>query len=70
MDGIGDFARGADLIDLTGYAGITGFDDLDISLSGGSSVIDLGLSNGAAPGVDVLTVANVVNLTGGDFVFA
>ena len=69
-DSIGDFARGADLIDLTGYANVTGFGDLEIAISGGNSVIDLGLSNGAAAGVDVLTVANVANLNGGDFVFA
>ena len=70
-DTIGGFERGADPIDVRGYAGIA-FADLvlDTTTDPGSTVIDLGLSNGGAAGVDVLIVTGVIDLASGDFLFA
>ena len=70
-DVIIDFARGADVIDIRGYSGIAFADlDFDTTTDAGSTVIDLGLANGGAGGIDVLTVAGVVDLASGDFLFA
>ena len=65
-------SRGYDvyLLDLRGYGNIDEFGDLARSTSAGSTVIDLGLSNGGAAGVDLLTVAGVVDLAATDFAFA
>ena len=70
LDAIGDFQQGADVIDLRGYAGILTLGDLERSPIGGSTVIDLGLSNGGPAGVDVLTVEDVLGLGATDFIFA
>ena len=67
---IGDFARGSDLIDLNGYAGITGFGDLTIIAHQRQLRHRPRPLQRRAPGADVLTVANVVNLDGDDFIFA
>ena len=64
QDKVNDFASGQDLLHLSGYASIEFADlDLDTAAIAGSTVIDLGLANGGAAGVDILTVANVVDLS-------
>ena len=70
IDAIGDFVRGADLIDLKGYGAITAFANLTIVNTAGNSTIDLGSANGGSAGIDVLTVEDVVDLAAADFVFA
>ncbi|MCV3738039.1 hypothetical protein OCK02_17690 [Rhizobium sp. TRM96647] len=59
------FEKGADRIDLKGYAGsgIHGFADLDIDLVGDDSVIRFDADND-------ITVAGVANLAADDFLFA
>ena len=75
LDTIFDFENGRDLIDLTGFAGITGFEDLspdNVTPSGVDTVIDLGAAASGAGGQGVLTLVNfaVGDLDETDFLFA
>ena len=72
LDTIFDFENGRDLIDLTGFAGITGFGNIspaNVSQSGADTVIDLGAAAGGAASTNVLTLADfaIGNLDAGDF---
>ena len=75
LDTIFDFQDDFDLIDLTGFAGITGFGDLspsNVSQIGADTVIDLGAAAGGAGDQDVLTLAgfDAGDLDQTDFLFA
>ena len=75
LDTIFDFQDDVDLIDLTGFAGITGFGNLspaNVAPSGADTVIDLGAAAGGAGGPAVLTLAGftAANLDATDFLFA
>ena len=66
QDTIFDFQDDVDLIDLTGFAGITDFGDLspdNVTQSGTDTVIDLGAAAGGTGDQDVLTLAS---FTAGD----
>ena len=73
QDTIFDFENDKDVIDLRGFAGITGFDQVSAqsSQSGANTIIDLGAAAtaGATTGVDVLTLAgfSAANLDAQDF---
>jgi hypothetical protein len=60
LDTIFDFQNDFDLIDLTGFAGIDDFGEVDAQASqaGADTVIDLGAAAGTTPNQDVLTLAN------------
>ena len=66
-DVIRDFELGKDLIDLTGFAGLT-FADL-APVGATDTVIDLGIAGGGA-GQTMITVQNIASLTAADFLFA
>jgi Ca2+-binding RTX toxin-like protein len=83
LDTIEDFVSGRDVIDLSGYEGITDFADLsalfDTTTSDGNTVIDLSAAvgdgadhgaDGATAGDDTLTVNGITDLTETDFIFA
>ena len=77
LDTIFDFQNAVDLIDLTGFAGITGFAQIDANAVPGGvddtdTVIDLGAAAGATGGQDVLTLLafNAADLDATDFLFA
>jgi len=61
------------MIDLTGFQGIAGFDQVSAqsTQSAGDVVIDLGAAAGGGPGADVLTLAGfaLATLGGADFAF-
>lgn len=73
-DAIFDFENDKDVIDLRGYAGITGFGQVGAHASqvGADVAIDLGAAAGHAAGADVLTLADfsLGNLNNADFLFA
>ncbi len=62
-DTIYDFRTGDDKIELSGIAGIDDFSDVQISESGGNSIITLGTD-------DTVTIVGVTNLQAQDFVFS
>ncbi len=62
-DTIYDFRSGDDKIELSGIAGIDDFSDVQISESGGNSVITLGTD-------DTVTIVGVTSLQAQDFVFS
>ncbi|NJP11807.1 MAG: hypothetical protein HC866_21980 [Leptolyngbyaceae cyanobacterium RU_5_1] len=65
-DTVLDFRNGADIIDLSSFASITGISNLSIGVSGGNSII-----NATAFGTgNRITVVGVTNLTTLDFAFA
>jgi len=76
LDVITDFVRGEDVIDLSGYEGLTDFEQLgeflDTDVSEGSTTIDLGAaaSEGDEVGSDVLIVGGLTELAEDDFLFA
>ena len=73
QDTILDFFDGRDVIDLSGYAGITFFAQISEQASGSglNTVIDLGAASGGTGGLDVLTLANfsLTSLEETDFIF-
>jgi Ca2+-binding RTX toxin-like protein len=71
QDTITDFARGEDLIDVSGYTNIV-FTNLVLNTTTdpGYTVIDLGQANGGEAGIDVVTVEDVIDLSSSDFLFA
>ena len=74
LDTIFDFENGRDLIDLTGFAGITLFDQVDAQATqvGADTVVDLGAAAGGGGDQDVLTLIGIVaaDLDQTDFLFA
>src|SRR5829696_9533012 len=76
LDVIADFVQGEDVIDLSGYEGLTDFGQLgeflDTDVSEGSTTIDLGAaaSGGDEVGSDVLIVGGLTELAEDDFLFA
>jgi Ca2+-binding RTX toxin-like protein len=74
LDEIVDFQDDLDLIDLTGFAGITGFAQVGAQASqvGADTVIDLGAAAGGAGGQVVLTLVGfaATDLNATDFLFA
>jgi Ca2+-binding RTX toxin-like protein len=72
LDEILDFQPGADAIELRGFAGLDDFGDLAGAIAevGNDTVIDLSGAFGAAPGTAAITVADVLGLAAGDFVFS
>ena len=73
LDTIFDFEDGRDMIDLTGFQGIAGFDQVSAQSTryAGDVVIDLGAAAGGGPGPDVLTLAGfaLFTLDAADFAF-
>ncbi len=73
LDTIFDFETDKDLIDLSHFKGIGGFDQVDAHASqvGADVVIDLGAAAGGPSGADVLTLAGIglSDLGAGEFVF-
>ena len=71
LDTIFDFEDGRDMIDLTGFQDIAGFDQVSAqsNQSAGDVVIDFGAAAGGGPGADVLTLAGfaLVTLDPADF---
>jgi len=71
---IGDFENGKDAIDLPGFAGIDGIDEVRAQARqvGADTVIDLGAAAGGAAGADVLTLVgfDLARLDAADFLFA
>jgi Ca2+-binding RTX toxin-like protein len=66
-DTVADFELGIDRIEISGYAGINGFGDLEISQQGGDTVIDLGAD---APGAGVIILLDIgAGLAATDFIF-
>ena len=65
-DTIRDFADGEDLIDLTQVSGISGFDDLSITVDGTTAVIDLTAHGGGTIRLDNISVDD---LDADDFLF-
>ena len=72
-DTILDFETSEDVIDLSHFKGIGGFDQVDAHASqvGADVVIDLGAAAGGSSGADVLTLAGIglSDLGAGEFVF-
>ena len=66
-DTITDFAHGEDRINLTEFSGISGFDDLTVTVGDGGVTIDLSAHGGGAIMLEGLGIAD---LDAGDFLFA
>ena len=66
-DTITDFTDGEDTIDLSAFAGITGFGDLQVTADGAAAVIDLTSYGG---GTVRLEDTDVSDLDAADFVFS
>ena len=66
-DTITDFAHGEDRINLTEFSGISGFDDLTVTVDDGGVTIDLSAHGGGAIMLEGLGIAD---LDAGDFLFA
>ncbi|MDE0332266.1 MAG: calcium-binding protein [Nitrospinae bacterium] len=66
-DTITDFVPGEDRINLTGYSGITGFDDLAITETDGGVTIDLSAYGGGSIKLEGLSAGD---LDAGDFLLA
>ena len=66
-DSISDFTDGEDLIDLSGFTGISGFDDLTVTATDDGVTIDLTAHGG---GKIVLDGFDIANLDATDFLFS